>query len=99
MQITRKKLLLDNIKKEKQSHSMSILITDKMLREIHLTEPEFNLEFALFLFQQKKISLGKASQFAHLTRLQFQKVLYSRQIPVHYDIKDFHEDLESVHSK
>lgn len=78
---------------------MSILITDEMLREIHLTEPEFNLEFAVFLFQQKKISLGKASQFAKITRLQFQKVLYSRQIPIHYDVKDFQEDIESVYSK
>lgn len=78
---------------------MSILITDEMLREIHLTEPEFNLEFAVFLFQQKKISLGKASQFAKLTRLQFQKILYSRQIPIHYDVKDFQEDIESVYSK
>ena len=74
---------------------MSILITE----EIHLTEPEFNLEFAVFLFQQKKISLGKASQFAKLTRLQFQKILYSRQIPIHYDVKDFQEDIESVYSK
>lgn len=70
-----------------------------MLREIHLTELEFNLEFAVFLFQQKKISLGKASQFAKLTRLQFQKILYSRQIPIHYDVKDFQEDIESVYSK
>ena len=78
---------------------MPILITDKMLEELHFTESEFRLEIAIFLFQQKKFSLGKASQFAQLTRLQFQKILSSKQIPIHYDVKDFYEDIGLVFSK
>lgn len=78
---------------------MPVLITDEMLKELHFTESEFKLEIALYLFQQKKISLGKASQFVQLTRLQFQKMLSLRQIPVHYDVEDFREDIELVHSK
>jgi predicted HTH domain antitoxin len=78
---------------------MSILITDEMLNGLHFSESEFKLEISIFLFQQRKISLGKASQFAELTRLQFQKILSSREIPIHYDVKDFIEDMNFVFSK
>jgi predicted HTH domain antitoxin len=78
---------------------MSILITDEMLNGLHFSESEFKLEISIFLFQQKKISLGKASQFAELTRFQFQKILSSREIPIHYDVNDFIEDMNFVFSK
>ena len=45
---------------------------------------------------QKEGHPGQASQLAALDRLEFQHLLASRQIPVHYDVADFVEDLETL---
>jgi predicted HTH domain antitoxin len=48
------------------------------------------------LFQRDKLTLAQASQFAHMRRLQFQHILASRQIPVHYDVAEFAEDIHTL---
>jgi predicted HTH domain antitoxin len=48
------------------------------------------------LFQKEKITLAQASKLAQKTRLQFQHLLASRQIPVHYDVTEFEEDLKTL---
>ena len=53
-------------------------------------------ELAVMLFQKEKLSLGKASQLAGLTRLEFQHLLASRQVSVHYDVTDFEQDLKTL---
>jgi predicted HTH domain antitoxin len=36
------------------------------------------------LFEKEKLTLGQASRFAAMDRLEFQHLLVSRRIPVHY---------------
>ena len=50
----------------------------------------------MLLFERDKLTLAQASRFAHLSRLQFQHVLASRQLPLHYDVADFEEDLQTL---
>ena len=75
---------------------MSLLISDEILKASGFSEHELLLEIVIMLFQQDKISLGKASELLGMHRLQFQKLLAERDICVHYDVADFQEDLKTL---
>ncbi len=62
---------------------MSLVISDQFLQTADISETELKLEIAILLFQQEKITLGTASQFADLNQLEFQRILGSRKIPIH----------------
>ena len=75
---------------------MGVLIPDDILQAAHMTEAELTQEIAVLLFQREKLTLGQASRLAGINRLQFQHLLASRDIPVHYDRIDFEEDLKTL---
>ncbi len=75
---------------------MSVTISDEILRTAHMTAGELVQEIAILLFQKDKLTLGQASQMAEMSQLQFQHILASRQIPVHYDIAAFEADLKTL---
>lgn len=74
---------------------MSLVIPDDILQAARMSEEELRREIAVLLFQQEKLTLGQASRLAEMNRLQFQHLLASRLIPVHYDVADFEEDLKT----
>lgn len=43
---------------------MSLVISDEFLQTAHVSAADLKLEIAILLFQQKKVTLGTASQFA-----------------------------------
>lgn len=75
---------------------MSIVIPDEILHTIHMTVDELLQEIAILLYQKGKLSLGQASRLAGVSQLQFQFLLASRQIPIHYDIAEFESDLKTL---
>ena len=75
---------------------MSMIIPNEVLHASRLTEDELKVEIAVMLFQKEKLSLGQACQFANMRRLEFQHLLASRNICVHYDVADFEEDLKTL---
>ena len=75
---------------------MSIVISDEVLSATRLTAVELTQELAIALFQREKLTLGQASQLATMNQWQFQQLLASRQIPIHYDIDDFEADLQTL---
>lgn len=75
---------------------MGVLITDDILQSAKLTEDELKQEIAILLFQRDKLTLEQSSRFAGMSRLQFQHLIASRQIPVHYDIAEFEDDLKTL---
>lgn len=75
---------------------MSVVIPDEILHAARMTEEEFKQEIAIFLFEKNKLTLAQASRLAGVSRLQFQHLLASRQIPVHYDVAEFEEDLRTL---
>jgi predicted HTH domain antitoxin len=75
---------------------MSVTISDELLQAAQMTESEFRLELAIWLYQQRRITLAQASRWAGLTRLQFQRELNQRGIPIHYTPEDLHEELENL---
>ncbi|MEW6201365.1 MAG: UPF0175 family protein [bacterium] len=75
---------------------MSIIIPDDILQSTRMTEKELKQEIAVLLFQMDKLTLAQASRLAGVNMLQFQHLLASRQIPLHYDVAEFEEDLKTL---
>ena len=51
--------------------------------------PSESRELALALYQQGRSSFGKARELAGMAVWAFQQLLECREIPVHYDVKDY----------
>jgi predicted HTH domain antitoxin len=79
-----------------REENMSVIIPDDILQATRMSEDELRQEIATLLFQREKLTLGQASRLAGMSRLQFQYLLASRQIPVHYDVAEFEEDIETL---
>jgi predicted HTH domain antitoxin len=75
---------------------MSLIISDEVLQTIQMSEAELRQEVAILLFQKERFTLGQASRFAGMSRLQFQRLLASRKISLHYDIAELREDAKSL---
>ena len=71
-------------------------IPDSLLEAAHMSESEFRQEIAILLHQKEKITLAQASRLAEMDRLQFQHLLASRGLTVHYGIEDFEQDLATL---
>ena len=74
------------------SSTVPIEIPREILNITHMTPEELKRELAVYLFQQGKLSFGKAREMADMNAWDFQFVLGSRNIPVHYDVEDYEED-------
>ncbi len=61
-----------------------------------LRADELTQELAIALFRREKFTLGQASQLAAMNQWQFQQLLASRNIPLHYDVADFEADLQAL---
>ena len=59
-------------------------------------ESELKQELALTLFQQERLTLAQASRLAEMSQLAFQALLAKRQIPIHYGVEEFREDLRAL---
>ena len=75
---------------------MSLVIPDQFLQVAKISEAQLKLEIAILLFEQEKITLGTASQFANMDQLEFQRILGSRKVPIHYGVDDFRQDLKTL---
>ncbi|GET43318.1 UPF0175 family protein [Microseira wollei] len=75
---------------------MSIVISDEVLQAVQMSEAQMLQEIAIVLFQQERFTLGQASRFARMNQLQFQRLLASRKIGLHYDIAELREDVKSL---
>jgi len=78
------------------SDTICIEIPREIVKSTHMTPAELRLELVISLFQQKKISFGKASEMAQVGLWEFQQILGSRGISLHYDIEDYEKDIETL---
>jgi predicted HTH domain antitoxin len=78
---------------------MSLVISDEVVKASGLSENQLLLEIVIMLFQQEKISLGKASEIIGMNQIKFQKLLAQREICVHYDVAELQEDIQHLRSK
>lgn len=78
------------------SAEIAIKIPREVTHITQMTPDELRRELALYLFQQGKLSFGKAREMAGMTVWQFQQLLGARGIPVHYDVEEYQEDLGAL---
>jgi len=78
------------------SSMVSIEIPRDVIHATRMTPRELKRELSVYLFQQGKLSFGKAREMAGMTVWAFQQLLGSRGIPVHYDVEDYEEDLTTL---
>lgn len=74
----------------------TLAIPEDILQATRMSDEELKQEIAVMLFQKEKLTLGQAADLAGMSQLQFQHLLASRQIPVHYDLEEFEEDLQTL---
>lgn len=71
-------------------------IPNDLVRAARMTEVEILLELAVVLFHKEKLTLGQAATLAGISQFQFQQLLGSRGIAIHYDVQDYIEDLQTI---
>ncbi|MBK8431435.1 MAG: UPF0175 family protein [Chloroflexi bacterium] len=76
----------------------AIEIPAEVVHATRMTLQEIKLELALMLFQQNKLSFGKAREMAGLTVWDFQLLLGQRKISIHYDIQDYLADQPAINA-
>jgi len=64
-----------------------------------LGEAEWLREIAIALFQKELITLSRASRIAQMQQIDFQRLLASRNICVHYDVVDFEQDIKHLRDR
>ena len=75
---------------------ITIEIPDHVAQAAQLTEAELRQELAIALFQQERITLGTTSIMSDMNQIEFQQLIASRGICVHYDVEDYERDRQSL---
>jgi predicted HTH domain antitoxin len=75
---------------------ISIKIPREIFHAARMTPEEMRKELAISLYQQERLSFGKARQMAGMSFWAFQQLLGSRKIPVHYSSTEYERDLETL---
>ncbi|MBC7218324.1 MAG: UPF0175 family protein [Candidatus Caldatribacterium sp.] len=78
------------------SSKIVIEIPREVLHATRMTPQELKCELAVYLFQQGKLSFGKAREMADMTAWAFQQLLGARGIPVHYTLEDYEKDVATL---
>ncbi len=76
--------------------TVTLELPEDVLLAARLTKAELKVELAVHLFEQGKLSLGKARQVAGMDILKFMRLLSARDITIHYDVDEYEEDLETL---
>ena len=73
-----------------------VLIEDRVLEAARMSEQELKVELAVMLYAQNRLSFGQARKLAGMGYFEFEKLLFDRNIPAHYDVEEFKEDLKTI---
>ena len=60
--------------------------------DLGITEEHARLDFAVGLYSSRTASLARAARLAGRSRIEFQRILAERGIPLAYDREDLDED-------
>jgi predicted HTH domain antitoxin len=81
---------------EPTTTTIAITIPQTVLYATRMTTDELRRELALSLFQQEKLSFGKARELAAMTVWDFHYLLGQRGIALHYDIPEYEADVSTL---
>lgn len=75
---------------------MTITIPDKALADANIKPDELLIEIAVYLYEKKALSWGKARKLAGLDEMAFRRELSKRNVYVHFGVDDLEKDLENL---
>jgi predicted HTH domain antitoxin len=75
---------------------MAVVISDAVLRKVHMTGEDLLTDLACYLYDKGRLSFGKAGELSGLNYLQFQKALAERSIDIKYTEEDLDTDLKNL---
>ncbi len=73
-----------------------LIITGDFLEELRLSPSELMIDFAVYLYDKERITIGQAKKLAGLTQIQFQKEMAKREVLFKYDVNDLETDLQNL---
>ena len=79
-----------------QSMEESIKVPIEVLQNQHLSIQKLQLEFSMYLYEKNLITLEQGCKLSNFDILSFQKELGKRKIPMHYDVSDFDQDIQTL---
>ncbi len=71
-------------------------IPTDVLDAARMTVDELRTELAIHLYQQGRLSIGKAHELAGLSLWEFRQILGTRRISPHFGSEDLAQDLETL---
>ncbi|MEL7121981.1 MAG: UPF0175 family protein [Bacteroidota bacterium] len=78
---------------------MALIITDETLSKVQLSAEELLIDLACYLYEKKRLSMGKARELVEMDIITFQKELAKRDIDIHYTQEDLDLDLRNLSIK
>ncbi len=64
--------------------------------DLGVTEEQARLDFAVGLYSSHSASLARAARLAGRSRVEFQRILAERGIPLAYDAADLEDDIATL---
>lgn len=77
---------------------MHLDLPNNLISSTAYSEQDLKIDVAVMLYQRKLLTLARAANWVDMTRLQFQKILAERNVPINYTEADFDIDLKSINS-
>ena len=71
-------------------------VAQDILDSARLTPSELKVEIAVHLYEQGRLSVGKARELADMTLWEFRQLLASRCISPHYSETDLDQDVATI---
>jgi predicted HTH domain antitoxin len=78
------------------SLTKNIIIPNEVLSNEKLSITDIQLEFSIYLYERKLITLEQGSKLANLDILNFQKELGKRKISIYYGIEGLEQDITNL---
>jgi len=75
---------------------MTISIPDEVMAQTKLSASDLKIELAAYLYEKRRLSIGKARKIAGLGLIDFQQELAKRNIYLHLTIEDVDTDLRNL---
>lgn len=87
----------DMVKEIEQIAQIEKLDKSSVIRRLlNRAIPEWKLEYALKLYQNGEISIGKAAELSSISIWEFMEKLSQYKIPLNYSLEDLESDLKLV---
>ncbi|MBK7939173.1 MAG: UPF0175 family protein [Lewinellaceae bacterium] len=76
--------------------NLKIDVNDELLQATNMSEQDIQIELAVLLYVQDRLSFGQARKLAGMSYFEFEELLAKRNVPSSYDEKEFDKDLETI---